>query len=201
MKQVVHDNFISFNRVFEGFTTWFYLDVKGYVTIGMGNLVDPIVPTLLKFSDIQGTPVSWSTVLDEWNVVKSMYSYRLKGGYEFRNHTLLRASTESIETLIKSELCSFETTLKTHFSNWDEYPADGQLGILSMAWALGPNFPTHWPKFTRLVLDGKWGEAGNESHMSEYGNPGIKPRNAANRALFINAGITTTPEELMYHVM
>jgi hypothetical protein len=62
-----------------------------------------------------------------------------------------------------------------------------------MAWAMGPGF--NFPMFQAAC--GKKDDAGNpapdfraaadQCHMDETGNPGLAPRNVANKQLFLNA--------------
>src|SRR5580704_1499007 len=42
MYSSVRDIFPNFSKQFEGRVGWMYLDVKGLVTIGVGNLIDPL---------------------------------------------------------------------------------------------------------------------------------------------------------------
>jgi GH24 family phage-related lysozyme (muramidase) len=39
MYQSVRDAFYDFNAPMEGVVSWMYLDIKGFVTVGVGNLL------------------------------------------------------------------------------------------------------------------------------------------------------------------
>src|SRR4029453_7562541 len=38
----IRDGFLAFSRPLEGRVPWMYLDIKGLVTTGVGNLIDPV---------------------------------------------------------------------------------------------------------------------------------------------------------------
>ncbi len=99
-------------------------------------------------------------------------------------------------------LSSFQQTLKNTFTAFETWPADGQLGLLSMAWAMGPAFSGGWPHFTQACLARDWVGAAANCKMDEAGKPGLRPRNAANALLFRNAALVVSqglaPETLYY---
>lgn len=95
-----------------------------------------------------------------------------------------------MDELVARKRGEFYAYLKQHhFPTLEEYPADAQLGILSMAWACGPGFPRTFKNFTRSVLNGDWAGAAASCKIREAGNPGVVPRNKANRTCFGNAAI------------
>ena len=95
-----------------------------------------------------------------------------------------------------SEVAGFEKVLHGFFPDLDEWPADAQMGLLSMAWAMGPHFPRSWPHFSAACEVRQW-EAVATPHgvpsscqMHEAGtNASFKMRNAANLVLFGNADV------------
>ena len=46
MQSAVRSAWRRFNEPLEGLTDWMYLDIKGLVTTGMGNLIDPVESAL-----------------------------------------------------------------------------------------------------------------------------------------------------------
>ncbi|MET7573164.1 peptidoglycan-binding protein [Streptomyces sp. NPDC005492] len=106
--------------------------------------------------------------------------------------TRLRISDEDIDSLVTAKLDSFEATLKGRapFTGFDDWPADGQLGLLSMAWAMGPLF--NFPKFQGAAAQSDWTTMARECKMTEAGNPGVIPRNIRNALLFSLAGWTSS---------
>jgi hypothetical protein len=74
---------------------------------------------------------------------------------------------------------------RTEFAEFDDWPADAQLGLLSMAWALGPAF--RFLNFQAACQARDFRTAAVESHMNDTNNPGLRPRNKANFQLFESA--------------
>ena len=85
---------------------------------------------------------------------------------------------------------AMEQELKRHpaFQHFDKWPADAQLGLLSMAWALGaPKIGNGWPNFKAACGKQDFDAAVKSCEINTVGNPGVIPRNTANRRLFKNA--------------
>lgn len=207
MYQSVHDAFYDFNARsnFEGYVTWMYLDVAGFVTIGVGNKIDPINLALnlpFEYADQPGSQASQEDITAAWNTVKSRTDLRLSSA--FKEVTNLRLTQAAIRSLIDTRLRENENTLKKTLSEFDKFPADAQLGLLSMAWALGPLFINNgiWPKFRAACLNQDWDTAAAECRMKSTNNPGIEPRNDADKTLFSNAArvqeLGYAPEVLYY---
>lgn len=184
--QSVIDAWIPFSTKFEGIVSWMYLDVKGLVTIGIGNLIDPISLCLTlpfrRFSD--GQLATAQEIRTEWSYIKSLKHLAVQGHRAARQHCKLYLGDSDIRELVLSKLNEFEGVLKATFPKWESYPADAQLGILSMAWAMGPYFTRGFPTFTRAVREESWMLASRQCLMRTAGNPGLIPRNKANVKAF-----------------
>jgi hypothetical protein len=148
MRESVADTFKAFSVRFEGEVPFMYLDIKGLVTIGVGNLIDSVAQAQqlpFFFRDDPDRRASPDDIAEDWQQVKSRQDLRLQGGMIFRNVAQLRISQETINQLVLRTASSYEATLKTstpEFADFDDWPADAQLGLLSMAWAMGPGFAT-----------------------------------------------------------
>jgi hypothetical protein len=206
MRQSVSDAFFGFSQKLEGRLSFMYLDVKNLVTTGIGNLIDPIGAALpLPWADKpSGDPADAPTITNEWNMVKSRTDLSPRGGGAFGAITTLQLSDDAINNLVLSKVTQNESILKSvsEFSGFDDRPADAQLGLLSMSWALGPNFAPGFPSSraacaaaTAAASSGDlqgaataWNQAADQSHMADAGNPGLVPRNTADHTLFTNAG-------------
>lgn len=193
MYQSVQDTFIAFSTQFEGKVNFMYLDIKGLVAIGIGNLIDPIDAALnLPFvHKSDGSPASQNEIRNEWNTLKSQPDLAQKGYQACAPLTNLMLTDDSIAQLVTAKLNQFASTLKStsEFSNMDSWPADAQLGLLSMAWAMGSAFGPSWPNFRAACAASDWSAAAANCQMNETGNPGLKPRNVADVLLFTNAAI------------
>lgn len=196
MYQSVQDAFMAFSTQFEGKVNFMYLDIKGLVTIGIGNLIDPVDAALnLPFvHKADGSSASQDEIRTEWNSLKSQPDLAQKGYQACAPLTNLMLTDASIAQLVTAKMNQFASTLKatSEFSNMDSWPADAQLGLLSMAWAMGPAFGSSWPHFRAACAANDWSTAAANCQMDETGNPGLKPRNAADVLLFSNAAVVQT---------
>lgn len=71
------------------------------------------------------------------------------------------------------------------FTEYDTWPADAQLGLLSMAWVLGPSF--RLLSFEQAISKRDFYTAAFACHITGTNNPSFKPRDVANFAMFLNA--------------
>ena len=180
--------FRGFSTKFEGYLPYMYLDIKGLVTTGMGNLIDPIGAALaLPWKRPDGSLATQDEIRAAWNKVKARIDLAPKYGTAFAGLTTLRLDKDGIEQLIARKLRENETYLRKRFPAYERWPADAQLGLHSMAWAMGPGF--HFPAFDAAVNrePPDFDAAAAASHMNEAGNAGLIPRNRANVRLFTNA--------------
>ncbi len=186
MKDSVRDAFVPFTDKFEGTVNSMYLDVKGLVTVAIGNLIDPAPAALtLPFLHADGTPATRVQIAAEWHTVKADTSLAKKGWTAAKKVTRLHLDADGIKKVVQDKLFLNEYILKRRFPEFEQWPADAQLGLLSMAWACGANF--NFPKFEAACKRQDFLTAAAECRMAEAGNPGLIPRNVANKILFTNA--------------
>jgi GH24 family phage-related lysozyme (muramidase) len=189
MKTSVLDVFESFSIEFEAKIPWMYLDVKGLVTVGVGNLIDPMRAALsLPFVHRDsGALASLNEIIYEWRKMKVNQKLAQWGAKAAGKIASLVLTEESISQLVRSKLLSNEIEIRRWLHNWDNFPADAQLGILSMAWAMGSGFFKKFPQFTQACIVENWTIAAQECYINSTNNKGLIPRNHADRALFETA--------------
>ena len=73
--------------------------------------------------------------------------------------------------------------LRRFFPEYDTWPADAQLGLMAMAWGLGPAFPSRWPRFSAACRKKDFDAAAADSRISDW----RVERNEASLRLFTNA--------------
>jgi GH24 family phage-related lysozyme (muramidase) len=196
----VQSIFRSFNTAFEGVVPYMYLDIKGLVTVGVGNLIDPVeVAQALPFQfknkpGTAGPPGSGATadqIATEWQSLKHNPNLANAGSEACASLTQLELSDEAIDSLILDRVTSNEDFLKRQpwFRGFETWPADAQLGLLSMAWAMGPAGPGEFALFRAACDRLDFSAAAAECQMDATGNPGLVPRNRANVTLFSNAAV------------
>ena len=192
MRPSVRAAFVGFTSPMEGVVPWMYLDIKGYVTVAIGNLVDdmesmtpPESVLAMPFVDLKGNPATRAQIAEAWRTVKNEKRLARQGyrAAEFVTH--LRLTEEGIERVVFAKLDEMNAELVRRFPMFEEWPADAQLATLSMAWACGPwfRFPALEGYLRALDFDG----AVLQCRINEEGNPGLRPRNLANKRLFANA--------------
>ena len=88
--------------------------------------------------------------------------------------------------MVFDKLDQMENVLKSRppFADLDNFPAEAQLGLLSMSWAMGPKF--NFPKFQAFVAAGDWSSAATECRFRPDTST-ITIRNDRDLLLFRNA--------------
>ena len=183
-----------------------YLDVKGYLSTGIGNKIDETArdnsaPTaqeraaslaaastlrwLVNDVDTVATP---EEIADEWDRVKSHLELAPQGHGAFRPLTHLHLENDEIDRHVFAKLDEMESVLLTqraeHFGGFASWPANAQLATMSMCWAMGPKF--RFPNFQGHVAGRNWLGAADECHFTpDVGT--IIIRNKLDRAHFLLA--------------
>ena len=218
MKDSVRAYWIEFNNPLEGRVAYMYLDVKGLVSTGVGNLIDATRAPLtaptdaeraqshtlaegLDWRDSDGGSATAETVDSAWDTVKARLDLAPHGGGAFRELTTLRLTDEEIDRVVFAKLDEMESVLRSRapFADYDNWPADAQLGLLSMAWGMGPAF--NFPRFQEFAQAGDWDSAAEECRFNpEVGT--IVQRNDRDQQLFRNAAAVLAggydPESLVF---
>lgn len=204
MRQSVRDNWTAFNEPLEARLHFMYLDVKGLVTTGLGNLIDatgppPLRPPTdsersashqlarqLQWQSADGSLASPDQVDAEWDQIKARVDQARFGGGTFEQFATLFLTDDEIDRIVFDKLDQMESVLKgrSPFADFDDFPADAQLGLLSMSWGMGPMF--NFPKFQGFVAAGDWRSAATECRFQPDTGT-ITIRNDRDQQLFNNA--------------
>lgn len=193
MRDTVREHFYAFNEPFEGAVPFFYQDVKGLVSIGVGLLCDPIQLALsLPMVHPDGSPADRNEIAAEWLRIKNLppntkgQTAAQLGHLYAKPHARLRLTLEGLHDTLWRKLSQMDAYLSKRFPAYEEWPADAQLGTLSLAWACGPAF--RFPKCETALHARDFVTASVECFMPEEKTiSGLRPRNAANKLLFLNA--------------
>lgn len=187
---------------------WMYLDEKGYVTTGTGNLIDPATSALsLGWVNPDGSPSSQAQIQAAWNAVDALRTgpkgqkqpsgAALQGGGAavFKNATSIRLPPAALAKLVLHTVAQNNAYFVSKYPGFSSWPADAQLAMHSLGWAWGPGFAAVW---------GALGQAFNAaaakkdfasmaaimkqaSEHEESINPGIVPRDLGTEQMFANA--------------
>ena len=207
MQPSVTPAFLAMNAVIEGALPWMYADRKNLITCGIGNLIDPC-PRALSLPwhhlagergqedatrpfNFQGPLATPAEIQAAWNTVKQANA---TGWASARQGTLtdLRLDEEGVMSLVHSALTTDESVLKLHLTTWANCPADAQLALLSMSYAMGCGFVVQgslnfFPKLTHAVSLLDFTTAAAECAMSPSTDSALRRRNNVNRELFLHA--------------
>ncbi len=183
MRDAVRHLWVPFNAPIEGVVTFMYLDVKGLVTTGMGNLIDtPDEALSLAWLRSDGTLATRREVAAEWSFVKSLATqmhptlgapWPKVGGGRFASVTRLRLSDAGVDALVDRTLARMTGQMAARFPDFEDWPTDAQLGVMSMCWAGGAGVFAKFPKFCRHINALDFAAAAKECRLAEAGNPGV----------------------------
>lgn len=186
------DAFHRLSSPLEGRVPCMYLDVRGLVTCGVGNLIDSPEAALRHpwYHEVSGMLADEHEVTEAWRTVKAC-------GFAKRHWTKyalaltdLRLSKGHIDALVSRQLFANERWIVDHhvpYAEWCTWPADAQLCVMSLAWALGAGFPGLRPAFWSAMRARDWSSASLVCGLREDGNPGVRDRNVQNRIMLQNA--------------
>jgi GH24 family phage-related lysozyme (muramidase) len=211
-KASVVNSFVAWSKPLEGYTNFPYTDAHGLVTTGMGNLIDSLASGQTMGGTCgsgtstpcgQATPTGTARALPwapnnldaDWAAIKAAWpgtqSLACKG------LTSSRLSDEAIQDLIASKMKENEAYILQGLPNFAQAPADAQLAVYSMSWAMGPAFTKTWTQFRNAFNAGDYATAAAQSHMKGVG---IDMRNLANKLLLTNASKPGIDPEHLYYL-
>ncbi|MEU8897495.1 hypothetical protein [Nocardia sp. NPDC048505] len=109
---------------------------------------------------------------------------------------------EQLETLLRGRMVRHGSgALVMPFAAFNSWPADAQLGLLSMGWHMGAEF--HFPRFQDATFDRDWLRCAAECRINPESGPTAR-RNDRDQQLFRNAHRVESegldPEVLLFEV-
>ena len=165
--------FRAFNEPFEGWVPYMYLDIKGLVTVGVGNLIDPVdQATILpfRFKDT-GALASAEQIAAEWRRIKDDVWLAKKGHTDAGPLTTLELNADAVNALVAERLNRNESYLMRQppFQQFTAWPADAQMALLSMAWAMGPAGPQKFTRFCAACVNLDFRTAAADGRTAQAG--------------------------------
>jgi hypothetical protein len=191
MYDSVRSAFGPFSAGLEGIVPCMYLDMHRnnageldpLVTTGIGNLIDPIDLALpwpwLRRSD--GQPATQDEIVAEWTRIKQHTEMAPRSAEARKAFGALDLNAAGVDALFAMRLGANEKVLRQRISNYDAVPADAQLAIHSMAWAMGPGF--RFPNCIAAIEAERFADAATLCFIPNAN----QSRNNANELLFKNA--------------
>jgi hypothetical protein len=204
MRPVVQAVFSELSKAYEGRVQWMYLDCKGLVTTGVGNLIEPASEACkLPWTHSDGTAADKAEVAAEWRLVKAHQEMAHLGYLACKRLCGLRLTEAAIDALVDEKLRSnwaFMCARYPCFLKAEQWPAPAQLAASLMAWAVGAGFPAIFKNWARCAAVADWQGCADTSEISSKGNVGVIPRNKAVKGLFQLAAIQPPEDYDKLHV-
>jgi hypothetical protein len=204
MRESVRNAWLRFNEDLEGRVRFMYCDTKGLVSTGVGNLIDATRREMTPPTDAErqtshqmarrfnwlrgenGPAADGGEVDAAWDAVKARMDLAPRGHRAYEQLTSLRITNDEIDRFVFVKLDEMEATLKRQadFADYDNWPADAQLALLSMSWGMGPAFG--FPDFRGFARAGDFEGCARECRFNpEVGT--IVTRNDRDQLCFRNA--------------
>jgi len=196
-----YEQYHAFSAPLEGRVSTMYADCLGLITTGVGNLINEVhqavaLPWLLwtgENADVSDVRADWFKLAD----AREYYSKRAWHVYAKQMRCHLAEAT--IDALCQRQLSQNEAHYRELWPAFDDFPADAQLGIHSMGWAVGAGFAAKFPNLARCIAHQDWEGAaasckirdGLDTPSKADDNPGVVPRNARNKVCFHNAALVS----------
>lgn len=115
------DDSLAHLEVFEGTVPWMYLDTKGFVTVGVGEmLANAAKAHTLAFVDPTGQPSTQAAILAEFNRVSSLIPAKMAAFYRSPASPVLPHA--AIDTLLLNHLVFFDGQLADRFAAYADFP-------------------------------------------------------------------------------
>lgn len=214
MRQVIRDTFFDFTAQREGFTPFMYCDTLNLVTTGVGNLIDSGPRNGFDISEramasamnlpwkfkgpgwtsknpVAAGAASQADIREAWIRTKlkeeESPGFNKRGGFAYAGFQPLTLDLQGLKDLFNRTLASFDKTLESRYPGYQKAPADAQLALLSMAWAMGPAF--NFPQFKTAFDAEDFRRAGELSYFKGGGGTmeNRTGRNRDNVIMFTNA--------------
>ena len=183
------DDSLAHLEIFEGTVPWMYLDTRGFVTVGVGELLaNAGKAETLAFMDLDGKPSAQDVILNEFNRVSGLVPAKVAAFYRSPTSPVLPHA--AIDTLLMNHLNFFDGQLAGRFANYATFPDTAKLGLLDMIYNLGQvGLFQHFPHFMVAVDKQDW--LGAAAYCHRVGPS--QARNDWTRQQFLGAAAAATP--------
>ncbi len=197
--RISYEQYHGFSADLEGRVPKMYCDVFGYITTGVGNLINTLPEALaLPWLLADGSPASEADITADFNHCRASASQFAKLKWmRYADQLRCHISEDAIDDLVKRTLARNEAHYRKRWPKYDAFPADAQLAINSMGWAVGAGFYLKFPNLAKCIDAEDWAGCvasckirdGLDTPQKSDDNLGIVPRNARNKVLFANAQV------------
>lgn len=191
------DAVIAANRPDEGYVNGMYRDRRGFVTCGVGLLIDsPAAACRLSWQHRDGSPADAGEVVVEWNRVHALPANLIWQRYV--SPSGLKLSDETIERACRQRVTADAQLLAVHWPDFYNFPDAAIVALLLLAYAVGAGSTGQgltgatWPHLGAAVAQQDWMAASVAGQLTIVNNPGVGPRDVQIKVLFERAANPTT---------
>jgi GH24 family phage-related lysozyme (muramidase) len=170
----------------EGNVSHMYLDTKGLVTVGIGNMLPSAAAAqALPFIDRDTrNRATAAQIATDFASVESQPDS--KASKYYRQFTKLDLPSVDVDSLFRARVDEFVGQLKAAYPQFDSYPAGAKLALLDLVFNMGIGklkSHTEWPKLNAAIAKQDWITAASECNRPDAN----ARRNAETKAYFIAA--------------
>lgn len=167
---------------FEGSVRWMYLDTRGLVTCGVGEMLsNPAAACQLPFQAASGMAGSDEIVAD-FQRVKALQPGLSPSAYYVDSSLTLMAA--DIAEILRKHLVYFDSALTQFYPGYLDFPEPIKLALLDLIFNLGVSkLEKTYPTFNAAVKRQDWAAAAAQCHR----NGPSQERNDWTKQQFLNA--------------
>ena len=152
----------------EGRATWLYCDSRGFVTVGIGNLVasSQACAALPFVHLVDGSPATDGEKTAAWACVSDAFD-KTKNAAAYQSLTSIRLSQDFVRSLVGQRLSSeFIPGIVRLCPQFETFPLPARRALVDMAYNLGVHGLGMFPHMLAACNAGDWGMAANQCHRS-----------------------------------
>lgn len=162
----------------EGNISHMYLDTRGLVTVGVGQMI-PTADEATRLSFVKRDTSERATadeIREGYDAVKAQPKGKVAHSYQ--RFSKLDMPQADIDVLLARRLDEFEQGLRREIPTYDDAPEDAKLGLIDMAYNLGiGGLVNKFPSFTGAARAADWAGCARECHrrgISDARNEEVK---------------------------
>ena len=168
----------------EGSIDHMYLDTRGFVTVGVGQLLasEEAAAELGFIHRDSGAEATRDDIINEYRNLKSQQPGLVATRY--REFTQLMLPEATIDAMLEQKIDEFSLGLQKELTDFDGFPDAAKEGLLDMAFNLGLNgLMRKFPSFIAAAKRQDWNGCAAECHRNGIG----ESRNELTVSLFKQA--------------
>lgn len=186
MRPVVVDAFPGYSVRHEGSTLYIYADIKGLPTCSVGVLLQPVELALQLDWRIGDRAATQDEIRKDWETIKALGPGNRTAKSQ-ASLTKVRLTQAASDALVLRRLRANVAYIRKFLPEWDDAPADAQLGTASLCWAVGAGLNKTRPTFVAAFNARDWLACKVHARIRSDNNPGVIGRNRDQELCFDNA--------------